>query len=450
MTRAIRDLLVILVVTLVGVEAGLRFAPSIIPLNLLINFSPDTRAAIAERRNLATERHTVEVARDDGGPPLRVFPPHQQVGKLFADQHAVASVMTDETGFCNVPLADGARRQAEFVAVGDSFTWCTGVRPEDAWVSRLGQITDLNGYNLGRGGVGVHEYLQILITYGLQLQPDVVLLNYYDGNDLRDALVYQEYRDGRRDPATEAKPGVISKIKQTVQGIFDTTLVGRSYAANLALASAIEVYLTIKDLRGVEERINFRYAFRFPDGPIGFNRENTDLDEVEHARALRDGKISLAVVEEGLERFVALAKRHGFAPVVLYTPSAYTAYGDYVEFEDPALAALMPWFSRAQRDFLRAKGEALGYRFVDLTPALRQAASEHGGQTLLYFPTNVHLSQLGNEVVARALADLLAREEPPQPTATRWPGQSFGHGPVAPASPTPSDSSMLDRHAAGG
>jgi hypothetical protein len=448
MTKAIRDLLVILIVTSAGVEAGLRFAPGFIPLNFLINFSADTRAEIAERRDLATERHTVQVARDDGGPPLRVFPPHQQVGKLFADQHAVASVMTDETGFCNVPLADGAQRQAEVVAVGDSFTWCTAVRPEDAWVSRLGQITGMGAYNLGLGGVGIYEYLQILTTYGLRLQPGVVLLNYYEGNDLRDALVYQKYRDGRGDPAAEAKPGVIGRIKQTVHGIFDTTIVGRSYAANLALASAIEVYLTIKDLWGVAEPINFRYAFRFPDGRMAFNLENTDLDEVAHARALRDGKISLAVLEEGLGRFVELARRHGFEPVVLYTPSAYTAYGDYVEFEDPALGELMPWFSRAQRDFLRSKGEALGYRFVDLIPALRQAASEHGGRALLYFPTNVHLSQLGNEVVARAVADALAGDVAPQPTAARSPGQSLD--PVTPASPTPADSSMLDRHAAGG
>jgi hypothetical protein len=245
------------------------------------------------------------------------------------------------------------------------------------------------------------------------------------------------------------KPGLIRKIKQTVQRVFETSVVGSSYAANLALASAIEVYLRMRDLWGVEEQINFRYAFRFSHQRIAFNLENTDTDEVAHARALRDGKISLAVLEEGLGRFVELANRYGFEPVVLYTPSAYTAYSDHVEFEDPDLGELMPWFSRAQRDFLRLKGQALGYRFVDLTPALRQAAREHGGQALLYFPTNVHLSQLGNEVVAWALADVLARGIPPQPTAARSPGQSSGRDPVAPASPMPTDPLMLERRAAG-
>jgi hypothetical protein len=144
-----------------------------------------------------------------------------------------------------------------------------------------------------------------------------------------------------------------------------------------------------------------------------------------------------------------LANRHGFEPVVLYTPSAYTAYGDYVEFDDPGLGELMPWFSRAQREFLREKGEALGYRFVDLTPALRRAARVHRGQALLYFPTNVHLSPLGNEVVARAVADVLARDIPPQPTAARSPGQSSGRDPVAPASPMPTRPSMPVRQAAG-
>jgi hypothetical protein len=424
--KAIRDILVILFVTFVGVEVGLRFAPTIIPLTLLIKFSPDARAEIAERRNLATERRTIQMARDDGGPPLRVFPPHQQVGKLFSDQHAVTSVTTDEAGLCNVPLADGAKRKVEFVAVGDSFTWCTAVRPEDAWVSRLSQITGIGGYNLGLGGVGVYEYLQILMTYGFQWRPRMVLLNYYEGNDLRDALVYQNYRDRRGGPAaSEMKPtGVIDKIKQTAQRVFDVPMVGKSYALNLALASGIEVYVATKNLWEMDQQTNFRYAFEFSDARIAFNLENTDLDEVEHARALREGKISLTVLDEGLARFVELAKRDGFEPVVLYTPSAYTAYSEYVAFEDPELAQLMPWFSRAQRDFLRSKSQALGYRFVDLTPALQQAAREHRAQDLLYFPTNLHLSQLGNEVVARALADVLASDTPPRPSAARSSGQS--------------------------
>jgi hypothetical protein len=96
-----------------------------------------------------------------------------------------------------------------------------------------------------------------------------------------------------------------------------------------------------------------------------------------------------------------------------------------VKFQDPELAELMPWFSRVQRDFLQANSHALGYRFVDLTPALQQAAREYGARDLLYVPTNVHLSQVGNEVVARALADVLATDLKPQPTANGSPRQSF-------------------------
>jgi hypothetical protein len=217
-----------------------------------------------------------------------------------------------------------------------------------------------------------------------------------------------------------ARTGVIGKVKQTAQRVFDTPVIGASYALNLALASSIQAYVLIKAVWGVEdEEVNFRYDFRFPDTRIAFNLENTDIDEVEHARALRDGKIGLAVLEEGLRRFVDLADQHGFEPVVLHTPSAYTAYADYVEFEDPDLGELMPWFSRTQRDFLQAQSEALGYRFVDLTPALQEAATERGGEALLYFPTNVHLSQLGHEIVARELASVLPGDVPTQPVADR-------------------------------
>jgi lysophospholipase L1-like esterase len=42
--------------------------------------------------------------------------------------------------------------------------------------------------------------------------------------------------------------------------------------------------------------------------------------------------------------------------------------------------------------------------YLDLTPALQQAARAHGTNALLYYQTNVHLTAAGHRVIAEAIA----------------------------------------------
>jgi hypothetical protein len=114
--------------------------------------------------------------------------------------------------------------------------------------------------------------------------------------------------------------------------------------------------------------------------------------------------VQLSAFDEALARFAALAREHDFQPVVSYAPSAYTAYADFVSFEDEALTQLMPWFSGTQRDYLRRKVEELGMTFIDLTPALQEAARRLQAKDLLYYPANVHYAPSGHRVVGDALA----------------------------------------------
>jgi hypothetical protein len=55
---------------------------------------------------------------------------------------------------------------------------------------------------------------------------------------------------------------------------------------------------------------------------------------------------------------------------------------------------------------LEKKGRELGFAFLDLTPHLARAAEIHRTE-LLYFPTTLHYTALGHDVVARVIADLL-------------------------------------------
>ena len=404
--------LLMLLVTVGLLEFSLRLFPRLIPAFLLVDFNPGVREAVAERLGLPTEKSVRLLPRDDGGPPrrLRLFRPAAKITWEMRDRGFLRTVQMDPLGFCNPPGARAPGSRADLLALGDSFTFCTGVRPTEAWPIPLGLLLGLSSYNLGSPGIGLYEYLQILEQIGIPMSPRIVVLNFYEGNDLRDALHFSEYRravgQGRQAPARRL--------------LKDRPLARHSYAYNLLVVGTRRLHRAVRLLlekrlgipSGEEPAPDFRYRLSFPEGAIPFNEEDADADEVRSARSLRAGEIDLGVFREGLETFVELSRRHGFKAIVAYTPSAYTAYADHAVFEDAGLQDLMPWFSRRQREYLAKTGQELGYAFVDLTPALQAAARSLGRDDLLYFPSILHFTARGHAVVAAALAEALRTGTP--------------------------------------
>jgi hypothetical protein len=395
-------------------ELALRVAPgALIPLDFLERFRRETRLEIARRLELPTEQEMWELPRRDDGPTLLLRKPGTRIVFDFRAPGEQGVVVMDDQGFCNPPENAYERPEIDVITVGDSFTECIVVSPESTWTSQLGRLTGRSVYALARGGVGPYEYLQILERLGIEKHPSVVVMNLYEGNDLRDALRYQEYRAAKQ---AGGSPRMLAHDRNVdpvdTQALLDGPLGRRSWAVNLLTVAGVEAGEGIhKALTGGGRRrepVNFRYTLRFPDGDVPFNIQDSDESEVRHARLLRQGAASFAAFDPALERFAALGREHGFTPVVAYSPSAYTTYADVVRFDDPALAELMPWFHAEQLAHLRGRAEALGLRFVDLTPALQQAARSLEGRELLYYPANVHYTARGHQVVAETLARELA------------------------------------------
>jgi lysophospholipase L1-like esterase len=427
--QSLAQIILIILITCVLLEIPLRLFPRLIPPFLLADFNPAARARAAEQLGYPTEKTVRLLPRDDGGPPrrMRLFRPGARVTLDVADAGFVNTVSMDEEGFCNpadaagrasLPVEPGASDGSGgrprvagrdeglgVVALGDSFTWCTGVRPEQAWPAQLERLLGERTANLGSPGIGLYEHLQILREYGVRQAPRVVVLSLYEGNDLRDAEHFHAYR---RQVGTGAPAATRRLIK-------DRPLARNSYAYNLIVVGARAMHHAARRRlarwagipTGEEPEVEFRYTLRFPEGEVPFNGGNLDQDEVRSARALRSGRIEVALFREGLVRFMELSRRHGFLPVVAYTPSAHTAYAPVVAFQDESLEELMPWFSARQREYLASAGGELGFTFVDLTPAFQEAAREKAGRELLYFPTVLHLTPRGHAVVAEALARAL-------------------------------------------
>jgi hypothetical protein len=275
-----------------------------------------------------------------------------------------------------------------------------------------------SGYNLGAPGVGLYEYIQLLKLYGLAKNPEIVVLNVYEGNDLRDAARYWDHR--RRVENVMAAP--------RLGRVGDGFLARHSYLFNLAAAAWFEwaapsLERLLQSESGLEEMaeridksgIDFRYDLVFADRAVAFNLSNSDRDEVIYAKLLEAGKISLNLFDKALLAFVELAERHDFVPVVLYSPSAYSAYAAQARFKDEKIAGTVKAYSRALRSYFAATAAQFGYHFLDLTPILQAYAAEPGNEAperLLYSPESVHYSRAGNRVVATAVAEFLRGARP--------------------------------------
>jgi hypothetical protein len=408
--KGLVTLMIPLAIVVAGIELSLRMLPQVIPLPLLQHFQPDLRLRIAEDRGLPTTRAAMAVERDDGGPLLRKFRPETEVNWTFRDEGSVESIVTDEMGFCNPPAASYQQVPIDVLAIGDSFTWCHTVPPSTSWPAVLSGLSGRSVYNLGTPGIGLYEYLVILRRFGLSRQPRVVIMNVYEGNDLRDAMRYWAYRNGR--PETP--------LERDCSGWACRVLGPRSYVYNLTAAIYVETLQPLLSARGpavdaafaaVEtDDLNFYYALDFGGEPVAFNLRNADRDEIAVAMAMAQGALSPALFDDALEAFVSLADEHGFVAVVAYTPSAHTAYADYVRFEDPGLAPLMAGMSATLREYFRGSAGRLGYFFLDLTEPLREAIAGQGPDRenqLLYGPVSIHYSVQGHRRVAEILAEYL-------------------------------------------
>lgn len=385
-----------------SLELGLRLLPRAIPLALLIEYEPELRSQIAARRGLQRRADTRVLERSDGGPPDRfwVYKPGSVVPFLFDEPGVVEAVTVDGQGFCNESADGWQRSHFDVLAVGDSFTWCMSVAPGDAWPARLADATGLSTYNLGLPGRGLHEYLQALERFGLEKSPEFVVLNLYEGNDLRDALRFEREEERDSQGGTRA-PGWLQRW---------------SYAANF-LAAGVDL---LTATAGCTQRVDFRYDVTFPDGSVlEYNPQNGDRDEVCVAEALERGEVDASVLDPPLEALADLAEAKGFTPLLLYTPSAYTVHRGHVRFHDPEIGPRMEHYSDTLRAHVAARACALGLPFLDLTPLLQEEAGRRTPAERTYFRTNVHLAPGGHAVVAEAVARALEAERTLTPETRR-------------------------------
>lgn len=281
-------------------------------------------------------------------------------------------------GFHDTEFGEKTDGDFRIVALGDSFAF--GVVPyEDNYLTLLERRLDavrpvVEVLNMGIPRTAPADYLSLLVTEGFELEPDLVLVSVYIGNDL-----IETYRSLHRERSLADRSYLISLLRFAfrLRQATESTAVYDHRAYNdesrtFSRASYIEilgnrakVYMVGWD--GLEESV---------DAAVG-----------------------------AIERIAELCRRRGIEVAVVLIPEETQL--------DPELQAALPATYKLYREhemdylqpnrILAARLDALGLPWLDLYPASVEAARSER----LYKPYDSHWGIAGNRLGAREIAAFL-------------------------------------------
>jgi hypothetical protein len=332
--------------------------------------------------------------------------------ELFAGETHRYPFETDAEGFRN-PMV---REKIDVAALGDSFVDAMTSPREESWPARLEQITGATVQNYGTSAFGPQQELYVLQDYAVRHQPREVVLAYFAGNDLFDAERFDSWERGGDKPGEESTGWRLKKKYRRFETLYLFTL------ARVALPAAKPPKRSPAIFQEAPGFDRGAFQIRAGEGTLRFAFMPPYLQKLVLSRGEIERSRGWGLVRETLIRMRELCAQNGSGFTVMFIPSKDEVYWPLVERslgnEELQRAidfvntynhmTLRPADIRANRlaqnGLMRDFCAASGILFLDLTPALEQAAAT--GRAV-YFPDDAHWNAAGHEIAARELAKIL-------------------------------------------
>lgn len=323
--------------------------------------------------------------------------------------------ITDENGYRNAaPLA----AHYPIVVSGDSFT--VGLEVETPWPELLAQASGQTVLNLASVGYGPQAETTAVRLYGLDKNPQIIILAYFEGNDLRDALNYDEAR--QQNMSFDAYQAAEAPWNRRLVTLTALRVAAVNFVRLLGLRSELE--RATPDTTAVypaEVTINEQeMALSFLDGYVAMlTAQRSDIESSHNWKTVTAALLEAQqLAEENEARFILLylpSKPHVYLPLLpAETAEAITSTAGRVKLEDgrlivDPLAAGLPYeqFMAHVDDqalTMAAFVEAHDIEFIDLTAVFQAEAAQ--GQ-VLYLSLSTHWNPAGHQLAAQTVADYL-------------------------------------------
>lgn len=257
------------------------------------------------------------------------------------------------------------------VALGDSFTFGTGVEVEEAWPEQLSRLAGKNVANLGVPAYGPPQYTKVLKGYGLPMHPKLVLYALYQ-NDLKDAVRFARWKQEGGPYRTEGGGE------------------GRLRASNRFLARHSRLYQLLLAPK-VEERFL----------QVGEDRAVLIMSPQRLQGQDRTPKLGWEVAQRAILAARQLAEGEGATFVLLILPSKEQTYRHLLatQLENPEQLDL-----DALNRLARELCDANRINCLDLTPPFMQRGR---AKEKLFFRIDGHWNAEGHRLAAQTIYDYL-------------------------------------------
>jgi len=194
LARSIAFVIYLVVVVVVGVDLALELFPRLIPPRVMANLPyggnflfPQGTATHEYRKDLmvkARPNAVVEIFY------VNDLVRHGQISPIYDYPTTHILFATDSQGFRNQDDAT----TADIVVLGDSFTELPYMNVENIWTNLVARRTGLSIRNLGVSCYGTLQEAEVLRQWGLGYRPRVVVLAFYEGNDIFDCEEFERFR----------------------------------------------------------------------------------------------------------------------------------------------------------------------------------------------------------------------------------------------------------------
>lgn len=279
------------------------------------------------------------------------------------------------------------------IGIGDSYT--EAANAAHPWTDVLAEAYGQPVRNLGFRGYGPVEQAKVFAQYGAPANPEIVIIGYFEGNDLSDAVESQN-----RQLPMPSETGELQIIPRDLETITDRDV---RYPMQIDLNGQLH---DIAFLEGYVWALNATQA--------SF-RNSTNLQITEQAwqdmqTADPDACMILAYFPNNAHIYLPYLTPEDQITLMQKAEARVADPGEPLQIEFPFNGTFDDLLARRhhQRDVIRERAEANGLIFFDLVPVLEQAADE--GQ-LSYYTYDTHWNQTGHDLVGRAIADFL-RQDP--------------------------------------
>jgi hypothetical protein len=302
----------------------------------------------------------------------------------------------DQEGFTNLD----ARQPVDVVVLGDSYVELQ-MNAYDSFGKRLAKVSGRTVANLGVGAYGPFQYLEMLKRYGLEKAPKYALFCFFEGNDLKDTLIYLDWQRG-------IGFGFLSMLSKPFPLRYLVALKDAALFAVQTVSMPIQTVLAGKD--GPNDAHPDIAVVRLGSETHKVVLTESDVRPPAKIRSSREWHALTTILEE----FKAVATANGIVPMVVFIPTSAHIYAEYSTAQSGANWLRLRDAQASGRANIEKSmillTEELGLRLIDLAPAFDRAAAEG---KLLYYPFDTHWNSEGRQVAAEVVAEAIGHARTP-------------------------------------